>query len=64
MYVQRRKDLNAVGLTGEPILDTFAEVQQVHTPCCIYAVASYLQVWHPIRRRYDLFLKYAFSFRI
>ncbi|KAI0780774.1 Scramblase-domain-containing protein [Trametes elegans] len=42
MYVQRLKDFNQYTPEGEPILDTFAEVQQV---------------WHPWRRRYDLFLR-------
>ncbi|KAI0363470.1 Scramblase-domain-containing protein [Pilatotrama ljubarskyi] len=42
MYVQRLKDFDAYTPEGEPILDTFAEVQQR---------------WHPWRRRYDLFLR-------
>ncbi|KAH9857035.1 Scramblase-domain-containing protein [Lenzites betulinus] len=42
MYVQRLKDFAAYTSEGEPILDTFAEVQQR---------------WHPWRRRYDLFLR-------
>lgn len=43
MYVQRRKDLGEYSPDGEPVLDTFAEVQQV---------------WHIIRRRYDLFIRF------
>lgn len=43
MYVQRLKDFNEYTPEGEPVLDTFAEVQQR---------------WHPWRRRYDLFLRY------
>ncbi|RDB20951.1 hypothetical protein Hypma_011469 [Hypsizygus marmoreus] len=39
MFVQRLKEYT---LDGEPVLDTFAEVQQV---------------WHPWRRRYDLFIR-------
>ncbi|OSD08703.1 Scramblase-domain-containing protein [Trametes coccinea BRFM310] len=42
MYVQRLKDFDAYTPEGEPILDTFAEVQQR---------------WHPWRRKYDLFLR-------
>lgn len=42
MYVQRLKDWKDYTPEGEPILDTFAEVQQR---------------WHPIRRKYDLFLR-------
>ncbi|KAL0947421.1 hypothetical protein HGRIS_013533 [Hohenbuehelia grisea] len=42
MFVQRLKHLNEYTSEGEPILDTFAEVQQL---------------WHPWRRRYDLFLR-------
>ncbi|KAI0831471.1 Scramblase-domain-containing protein [Trametes gibbosa] len=42
MYVQRLKDFNAYTPEGEPVLDTFAEVQQR---------------WHLWRRRYDLFLR-------
>ncbi|KDQ60670.1 hypothetical protein JAAARDRAFT_31650 [Jaapia argillacea MUCL 33604] len=42
MFVQRLKDFNAYTPKGEPILDTFAEVQQR---------------WHMWRRRYDLFLR-------
>ncbi|EIW60031.1 Scramblase-domain-containing protein [Trametes versicolor FP-101664 SS1] len=42
MYVQRLKDFDAYTPEGEPVLDTFAEVQQR---------------WHPWRRRYDLFLR-------
>ncbi|KAG6819536.1 hypothetical protein H0H93_010922 [Arthromyces matolae] len=42
MYVQRLKDLSSYTAGGEPVLDTFAEVQQI---------------WHLWRRRYDLFLR-------
>ncbi|KAF4604151.1 hypothetical protein EYR40_001334 [Pleurotus pulmonarius] len=42
MYVQRLKKFHEYTPDGEPILDTFAEVQQR---------------WHPWRRRYDLFLR-------
>ncbi|KAH8106761.1 Scramblase-domain-containing protein [Cristinia sonorae] len=42
MYVQRLQDLNSYTPEGEPILDTFAEAQQV---------------WHMWRRKYDLFLR-------
>ncbi|EIW85426.1 Scramblase-domain-containing protein [Coniophora puteana RWD-64-598 SS2] len=42
MFVQRLKDLKAYTPEGEPILDTFGEVQQE---------------WHLWRRRYDLFLR-------
>ncbi|KAJ7582641.1 Scramblase-domain-containing protein [Mycena floridula] len=42
MYVQRRLESGELGPDGEPVLDTFAEVQQV---------------WHLIRRRYDMFLR-------
>jgi uncharacterized protein YfbU (UPF0304 family) len=42
MHVQRQTDVAED--TQEPVLDTFAEVQQV---------------WHPLRRKYDLFLRYA-----
>ncbi|CDO72866.1 hypothetical protein BN946_scf185002.g51 [Trametes cinnabarina] len=42
MYVQRLKDFNTYTPEGEPVLDTFAEVQQR---------------WHPWRRKYDLFLR-------
>lgn len=42
MYVQRLQDYESYSSEGEPVLDTFAEVQQV---------------WHPWRRRYDLFLQ-------
>ncbi|KAI0050899.1 Scramblase-domain-containing protein [Auriscalpium vulgare] len=42
MYVQRIKDLHEYTPEGEPVLDTFAEVQQR---------------WHLWRRRYDLFLR-------
>ncbi|KZT68179.1 Scramblase-domain-containing protein [Daedalea quercina L-15889] len=42
MFAQRLKDYNTYTPEGEPVLDTFGEVQQL---------------WHPWRRRYDLFLK-------
>ncbi|KAJ8517304.1 hypothetical protein ONZ45_g5478 [Pleurotus djamor] len=42
MYVQRLKHFSEYTPEGEPLLDTFAEVQQR---------------WHPWRRRYDLFLR-------
>lgn len=42
MFVQRLKDYSTYTPEGEPVLDTFAEVQQR---------------WHPWRRRYDVFLK-------
>ncbi|KAH7889834.1 Scramblase-domain-containing protein [Phlebopus sp. FC_14] len=42
MFVQRLKDFHSYTPEGEPVLDTFAEVQQQ---------------WHLWRRRYDLFLK-------
>ncbi|KAF9453266.1 Scramblase-domain-containing protein [Macrolepiota fuliginosa MF-IS2] len=42
MYVQRLRNLSDYTREGEPILDTFGEVQQI---------------WHPWRRRYDLFLR-------
>ncbi|KAI0720934.1 Scramblase-domain-containing protein [Cerioporus squamosus] len=42
MYVQRLKDFAEYTPEGEPVLDTFAEVQQR---------------WHLWRRRYDLFLR-------
>jgi len=42
MYVQRLQAGTEYTLDGEPILDTFAEVKQV---------------WHPWRRRYDLFIQ-------
>ena len=42
MFVQRLNDGNQYTPEGEPVLDTFAEVQQE---------------WHLWRRRYDLFLK-------
>lgn len=42
MYVQRLKDFSEYTPGGEPVLDTFAEVQQV---------------WHPWRRRYNLFIR-------
>lgn len=44
MYVQRLLDYNKYTPEGEPVLDSFAEVQQR---------------WHLWRRRYDLFLQYA-----
>ena len=43
MFVQRLKDFTEYNPEGEPVLDTFAEVQQR---------------WHIWRRRYDLFLRY------
>ena len=43
MYIQRLKDYDNYTPEGEPILDTFAEVQQR---------------WHIWRRRYDLFLRH------
>jgi len=43
MFVQQLKDLDNYTTEGEPILDTFAEVQQR---------------WHLWRRRYDLFLRH------
>ncbi|TFK42716.1 Scramblase-domain-containing protein [Crucibulum laeve] len=42
MFVQRLKDFSEYTSEGEPVLDTFGEVQQI---------------WHPWRRRYDLFLR-------
>ncbi|KAG2091814.1 Scramblase-domain-containing protein [Suillus discolor] len=42
MFVQRLKDLHEYTPEGEPVLDTFAEVQQE---------------WHLWRRRYHLFLR-------
>ncbi|RDX56601.1 Scramblase-domain-containing protein [Lentinus brumalis] len=42
MYVQRLKDFDEYTPEGEPVLDTFAEVQQR---------------WHLWRRRYDLFIR-------
>ncbi|KAH9951950.1 Scramblase-domain-containing protein [Amylocystis lapponica] len=42
MYVQRLKNFQEYTPEGEPVLDTFAEVQQR---------------WHLWRRRYDLFLR-------
>ncbi|TBU50939.1 Scramblase-domain-containing protein [Dichomitus squalens] len=42
MYVQRLKDYDQYTPEGEPVLDTFAEVQQR---------------WHLWRRRYDLFIR-------
>ncbi|KAJ8093271.1 hypothetical protein PM082_020757 [Marasmius tenuissimus] len=42
MYVQRPAESRETTADGVPILDTFAEVQQI---------------WHPWRRRYDLFLR-------
>lgn len=46
MFVQRLKDWREYTPDGEPILDTFGEAQQR---------------WHLMRRRYDLFLRFAFS---
>ncbi|KAI0797633.1 Scramblase-domain-containing protein [Abortiporus biennis] len=43
MFVQQLKDLNTYTPDGEPVLDTFAEVQQR---------------WHLWRRKYDLFLRH------
>jgi hypothetical protein len=43
MYVQRLKDLSEYIHDAEPSLETFGEVQQI---------------WHPWRRRYDLFLRF------
>ena len=43
MYVQKTQQPNAKLSAGEPILDTFGEVQQI---------------WHPWRRRYDVFLRF------
>lgn len=43
MYVQRLQDYETYTPDGEPVLDTFAEVQQR---------------WHIWRRQYDLFLKH------
>ncbi|KAF8742743.1 hypothetical protein AX14_002545 [Amanita brunnescens Koide BX004] len=42
MYVQKVKHPDRKLSTGEPVLDTFGEVQQI---------------WHPWRRRYDAFLR-------
>ena len=42
MYVQKLLDNDAYTPDGEPVLDTFAEVQQR---------------WHLWRRRYDLFIR-------
>ncbi|PFH50084.1 hypothetical protein AMATHDRAFT_4329 [Amanita thiersii Skay4041] len=42
MYVQRLQNLHDYTPEGEPVLDTFGEAQQI---------------WHPWRRRYDLFLR-------
>ncbi|EGN96056.1 hypothetical protein SERLA73DRAFT_185568 [Serpula lacrymans var. lacrymans S7.3] len=42
MFVQRLNDLQGYTSEGEPVLDTFAEVQQQ---------------WHLWKRRYDLFLR-------
>ncbi|KAK7693671.1 hypothetical protein QCA50_003241 [Cerrena zonata] len=43
MYIQRLQDYETYTPEGEPVLDTFAEVQQR---------------WHIWRRRYDLFLRH------
>lgn len=43
MYVQRLKNWHEYTPAGEPVLDTFAEAQQI---------------WHLWRRRYDLFLRW------
>lgn len=42
MFVSTLKDLNEYTEDGQPVLDTFSEVQQR---------------WHLWRRRYDLFLR-------
>lgn len=42
MFVQRLRNYREYDISGEPVLDTFAEVQQR---------------WHLWRRRYDLFLR-------
>ncbi|KAF5387121.1 hypothetical protein D9615_001633 [Tricholomella constricta] len=42
MYVQRLRGYSNHSSDGEPILDTFGEVQQI---------------WHPWRRKYDLYLR-------
>ncbi|KAF8636485.1 hypothetical protein AX17_003300 [Amanita inopinata Kibby_2008] len=42
MYVQRLQDRHIYTSKGEPVLDMFGEVQQI---------------WHPWRRRYDIFLR-------
>lgn len=42
MFVQRLKEYTEYTPDREPILDTFGEVQQI---------------WHPWRRRYDLFVR-------
>lgn len=42
MHVQRLKDQSEYIHDAEPFLETFGEVQQI---------------WHPWRRRYDLFLR-------
>ncbi|EAU88330.2 hypothetical protein CC1G_05096 [Coprinopsis cinerea okayama7 len=42
MYVQRLDNYDHYTSNEEPVLDTFAEVQQI---------------WHPWRRQYDLFLR-------
>lgn len=46
MFVQRLLDSNSYKPEDEPVLDTLAEVQQR---------------WHFWRRKYELFLKYAFN---
>ncbi len=43
MYVQGLKNWHEYTPAGEPVLDTFAEAQQI---------------WHLWRRRYDLFLRW------
>jgi hypothetical protein len=43
MFVQRLKEFSEYTPDGEPVLDTFAEAQQI---------------WHIWRRRYDLFLRF------
>lgn len=42
MFVSSLKDFHEYAEDGQPVLDTFSEVQQR---------------WHPWRRRYDLFLR-------
>ncbi len=42
MFVQGLKDWHDYTPAGEPVLDTFAEAQQI---------------WHLWRRKYDLFLR-------
>ncbi|KAF9001891.1 Scramblase-domain-containing protein [Cyathus striatus] len=42
MFVQHLKDFSDYSPEGEPLLDSFGEIQQI---------------WHPWRRRYDLFIR-------